>query len=631
MAAIISDKFRIYNAEQFLTALGDDYYDLEGLYQTGAGVERSRIYFFVGRPQPWDASLEIYSAQGSFQVGETVYVGANLGAATFAGIVREVLPESLLVHTITGSSGVNSAPVVGSTLTGNTSSATAKTGVYRYGTEDTPTTPLDNQTETNAVYDDIVAAKRVTIEYARAVIRRFNWTVGSSQVYDMYKPDYSSNTTGQTGKPGSSTAQTSAAGTLGEAKFYVMNRNYEVWKCLYNGTTVTNPNGVVATNEPSRTPSAGQGTYDAVTGLFTEAAAAPGQYIWKFLYAIPTNDVLRFLSTDFMPVALPSDASRQATEALAALAPDAIDVVVVENDTTSFGGGSPFTYYAPIIGDGSDAIVEISGDNGQITSALVIDRGQGYTYASVPLVSGTTVAGNPYGVFSDQALTTPVTVTAGTGGALEPIISPAGGHGSNMEQELNAKRVMTNIRLAYAEGEGDFPVDNDFRRIGLIKDPIKASTDALAEDDTLSNLRAVRLENVTSDFVVDETISQDLGAGGANGTAYGTVVSWTLDAPGGTTGTLKYFQHQDYHTDFGVVRAFESDAINNNPIVGATSLAEGDVDTADNSTTLGMTFTNGLHTPEIKPLSGQIIYLENRRLITRAPDQIEDIKLVIEF
>jgi hypothetical protein len=26
-----------------------------------------------------------------------------------------------------------------------------------------------------------------------------------------------------------------------------------------------------------------------------------------------------------------------------------------------------------------------------------------------------------------------------------------------------------------------------------------------------------------------------------------------------------------------------------------------------------------------------MIYVENRRLITRAPDQIEDIKLVIEF
>ena len=57
-------------------------------------------------------------------------------------------------------------------------------------------------------------------------------------------------------------------------------------------------------------------------------------------------------------------------------------------------------------------------------------------------------------------------------GALEVVIGPEGGHGSaDMEAELNAKRVMTNIRLTYAEGAGDFPVDNDFRRIGIIKDP----------------------------------------------------------------------------------------------------------------------------------------------------------------
>jgi len=29
--------------------------------------------------------------------------------------------------------------------------------------------------------------------------------------------------------------------------------------------------------------------------------------------------------------------------------------------------------------------------------------------------------------------------------------------------------------------------------------------------------------------------------------------------------------------------------------------------------------------------TGQLIYLENRRAITRAPDQIEDLKLVVEF
>ena len=46
---------------------------------------------------------------------------------------------------------------------------------------------------------------------------------------------------------------------------------------------------------------------------------------------------------------------------------------------------------------------------------------------------------------------------------------------------------------------------------------------------------------------------------------------------------------------------------------------------------LGLTFTSGLAYPELAKNTGDIVYVENRRLITRAPDQIEDIKLVIEF
>ena len=44
-----------------------------------------------------------------------------------------------------------------------------------------------------------------------------------------------------------------------------------------------------------------------------------------------------------------------------------------------------------------------------------------------------------------------------------------------------------------------------------------------------------------------------------------------------------------------------------------------------------ISFTDGKANPEIAANSGDIVYIENRRQITRAADQIEDIKLVIEF
>ena len=93
-------------------------------------------------------------------------------------------------------------------------------------------------------------------------------------------------------------------------------------------------------------------------------------------------------------------------------------------------------------------------------------RGSVYTYGNVLISNGN--------LFSDAGLTTGVaTPGASAVGAFEVILAPVGGHGSDHETELNGKRVMTNIRLTYSEGSGDFPVDNDFRRIGIIADPIE--------------------------------------------------------------------------------------------------------------------------------------------------------------
>tara|TARA_Y100000004_G_scaffold62034_1_gene69475 strand:+ start:2806 stop:4677 length:1872 start_codon:yes stop_codon:yes gene_type:complete len=623
MAAIISDKFRIFNATQFLESLS------EPTGGADTSTERTRMYFFVGRPQRWDAYLEIFNANATpFVAGNEVYIGANYASATFKATIREVYENSLLLHTV--GPQTNSVPTPGQALKGwngtADTNAEALTGVYRYATEDVPPVPLDNQTEKYDVYDDIIAAKRITTDFARSVIRRFNWDTAANPVFDMWKPDYST-TPGSGGQIGKAAA--TGATNIADAKFYLINSQYEVFKCLYNGQNPANPAGQPVTNEPKTTPSAGQGTY--ANGIFTEDPAANG-YIWKFMYTIPTDDVLRFLSTDFMPIVLPTDATRQATEALATAAPDSINVVLVEDGGTGLTNG---TYYAPIVGDGTGGKVEITIAGGALTEVTVTDAGSGYTYASVPLQDGL-VNGDPgwtgaaIGLYTDAGLTTSATgaVPSNATGALEVVLPPQGGHGANMEEELNAKRVMTNIRLTYAEGSGDFPVDNDFRRIGIIRDPYAAGGTTFATAPTLSGVYAVKVTGATADFVADETISQTTASGG---TAYGTVVSWERDSgnagPGGA-GVLKYIQSPSLHTDAGIVREFENTG---QAISGGQSLASGTVDATSNDTLVGVTFASGLASPEIGNNSGEIIYVENRRLITRAADQIEDIKLVIEF
>jgi len=606
MAAIISDKFRIFNAKQFLESL------TEGATDTSA--ERSRMYFFVGRPQPWRAYLEIYSKNATaFTVGTEVYVGANYGAATFRATVAAVYDSALLLTDVFGSAGVNSAPALGSTLVGwnggsggAATGAEAKSGVYRYATEDVPPLPLDNQREKIGVYDELIAAKRITTSFARTVIRRYNWDLVANPKYDMWKPDYSA-TPGGGGQIGKQTA--TGANSIADAKFYVMNSSYEVFKCLYNGEDPSNTTGQNATEEPS---TAGT-NYNTSTGIYTETTGA--KYIWKYMYTIPTDDVLKFLSSDFLPIVLSTDTSR--TGVVAQAVAGACDVAVVEDAGSNLPTSQ--TLYAPILGDGTGGVVKFTTAGSSIdpSSVSIQARGSGYTYANVLLDNGN--------LHSDAGLTTDVTTPAGFTGSIEIILPPEGGHGSDHETELNGKRVMTNIRLTYSEGSGDFPVDNDFRRIGIIADPFNWGTSTFSTADTLSGLKALKITGATADFSVDEKITQTV----TGGTAYGTVVSWTLDSGSTTAGVLKYIQTNDAHTDSGIVRAFESNG--SNAVSGEQSTASGTVDTSYGSALLGVTFASGLAAPEIENNSGDLIYVENRRLITRAPDQIEDIKLVIEF
>ena len=568
MAAIISEKFRIFNAKQFLESLSE--------------ASATNMYFFVGRPQKWYAYLEIYNVSGTFAVGETVTGGG------LSGTVQEVHPNSLLLAV----TNATSAPASGSTMTGGTSSATAKASTYRYATEDAPPAPIDNQTEKAAVYDEMIAAKRITSTFARLVAPRYNWSLSTNPKFDMYRPNYSP-TPGGGGAIGVQTALGSSA--LSGSKYYVMNSNYEVFKCLYNGQTPANATGINATYEPKTSPTAGQGTY--ANGLFTESATG---YIWKYMYTLSTADVIAFLSSDFLPMG---------TYAGPAAVDGAVHIAVIKDGGANMPTSG--TVYVGVDGDGTGAIVKITTSaGGAISSVEMQAAGTGYTYGNVRLVNGN--------VYTDTGLSNAATIAANATGAVEVIMSPEGGHGADLAAEFFAKRVMTNVRLTYAEGSGDFPVDNDFRRIGIIQDPYNYGTTTVATATTLRGTAAVKLTG-SGDYTIDEEITQTV----SGGTAKGRVVSWDS-----TNGILKYFQSPDLHTHNGKVLAFDH-ASNN--VTGATSSTARPIDANQDTALADISFTDGKANPEIAPNSGDIVYIENRRQITRAADQIEDIKLVIEF
>jgi hypothetical protein len=337
------------------------------------------------------------------------------------------------------------------------------------------------------------------------------------------------------------------------------------------------------------------------------------------MYTIPTDDVIKFLSSDFMPVVLNAGVQTGAVDG-------AIGAVILKDPGANLPTSA--TLYAAIIGDGTGGKVAITTTGGGLISGVTVNAaGSGYTYGNVILKNGF--------LFTNTTLTSAASVGATAKGSVEVVIPPQGGYGADPVIELNSKRVMTNIRLTYAEGSGDFPVDNDFRRIGILQDPLVFGSSSFFAADTGSALNAVKITAATSQYIVDEEITQTI----AGVVSKGKVVSWVLDSASTTAGVLKYIQIPANHAHNGAVVPFKATAAT--PIVGANSGASGTVQVAFTGTLLGSTFAQGvdssnpsnggLANPEVKNNSGELIYIENRRLITRAPDQIEDIKLVIEF
>ena len=209
------------------------------------------------------------------------------------------------------------------------------------------------------------------------------------------------------------------------------------------------------------------------------------------------------------------------------------------------------------------------------------------------------------------------------------IVSPKDGHGTNGVNELGAHFVMTNTTLTGAEGD-DIAATNDFRNVGLVVDPTDFGTSTVATASTARQTYALKFPAsgagaASGTFTADEKITQ------ATTNAIGKVVEYDASL------NILYYQ-QERHADFGTNSttgayiAFSGA----NAVTGASSSASATPDAAaDSAVTLAnattITFTDGYANPELAADSGNIVYKENRRPISRATDQTEDIKIIVEF
>ena len=161
---------------------------------------------------------------------------------------------------------------------------------------------------------------------------------------------------------------------------------------------------------------------------------------------------------------------------------------------------------------------------------------------------------------------------------------------------------------------------NDFRRVGIIKNPKDPSTNAIA---TLATARTTNAILITSGgngtYQVDEKITQ------ATTGAVGTVVEWD------STNRILYYVQEKY-TNYGLDASGNLTAFSGaNAVTGANSNAVFTPSTSTSGTTNGVVFASGYANPELSRDTGEVIYVENRRAISRVSDQTEDIKVVVEF
>ena len=554
--------------------------------------------------------------------------------------------------------------------------------------EDENDPPAPNEAVANTLYsywDQMIAAKKVTPADVKHIITRTNWE--SNTAYTAYahtNPDQLSN------------------------NFYVATEELNVYKCLQNNLS----NGT-STVQP--------------TGTGTAVIEIADGYKWKYMYTVTSQDTLKFVTTDYLPVQKGVDARQIAIED--ATVDGQIDIInktgngdfkvefttvpqnssgddqdfitgeVLHGQTSNqYGNLISFTSsannltYSPstgntkfvsgeiVLGQSSNSRATISteptstykfdtGFFASVTNSTVMQLSTGANNSLNDLyVNSTVFVVNNAGQGEQTTITqydallqritvfpaftvTPNTVSGyevtpsitvngdgdnfkgrargnsthgvtevavtqkgqaftlaeptifansshGSGASATVIIGPVGGHGKDAIEELGGNRILIDTRISGNES-GRFTTSNDFRQVGLLRDPLQTANNLAFFTDSLSDQSTTLiLGGVAGSFQSDEKVY--IGTSLTTSTANGVVVDFLNNT------TLRI-----------------------NEIKG--SFGDSNVITGSNSSATGTISANGVTEPGMKPYSGDVLYIENRAKITRLQNQVEDFKIVLEF
>jgi hypothetical protein len=483
---------------------------------------------------------------------------------------------------------------------------------------DSPPSPRDCFDDESDYWDSMIALKRVKEEDVKQCIRKITWESGVT--FDMYRHDVNRN----------NVANTSGATSLYSSNFYVLNSEYKVYICLNNGTTPENPNGRPSLDEP------------IFTDLEPRSAGDSGDgYIWKYLFTVNPSDIIRFDSTNFIPV--PKNWGLDTQTSLIknnAITSGQLKTILIENRGINLGPRNRIYTNVPIKGDGTGATAVILVDNdSKVQSITVSSGGSGYTYGTVDLEN----SGIP--VSANTILPT-----------FKVIIPPKGGHGFDIDRELGSYYAMIYSKIENDTENPDFIIGNEISRIGIVQNPEQYGSDSILSLEKASALNALKLVGIENPddfknarFTSDSLVTQTIGTGV---TSVGKVISYDQN-----TGVLKYWQDRslygfnyDGSGNTSPTYGLQLNNFTSTPGQGGSLTIEGgsinlQIDTSYGSSTnpgittvinnktyqLGQFFINGISVPEVKKNSGNVIYVDHRPSITRSQNQRENIKIVLQF
>jgi len=453
-------------------------------------------------------------------------------------------------------------------------------------TETTPPTPFSGDDDSMTFRAGIQSMKLVPdVSY---VIPRFSWTTGN--FYQAWDSRYGSNT--------EVVAGTVATASTMPHPFYVLTDDNNVYVCIHQGKTTAG------------TPRAS--LYKPVnTGNDVFSAGADG-YFWKFLYNIGAAEARKFLTSSYMPVERvvdelaggPADGDLSVSRlqqrgVQGAAIPGQLIGIAIDN------AGSGFTSQPTLLISGRARV----GGESTFTTAVASAKVAGGIITSVIMKDDSDDAAFAFGRdYADAAII--VSGGGGTGAVLRALIATDSGMGGNATLDLHTSAMMFNAQLTGIENN-DFQTTNDFRQIGIVRNPIKDSAqfNSFVETPTATNatLSAFKKLHVTTASLTPANITGDQ----------------LITQPSGQSAIIDFYDgtgimnvHQTRETGF---LPFDSNQICTISSGGGTC------------TPVTISGQLALRPAEVDRYSGEVVYIDNRVAVSRDAEQTEDIKVVIDL